>query len=134
MKPIFAISTVLFGSLPLALAVAISASPGSFSSRSVDEGALVAEPELVGEYPLPTALPNPLVSATPSKKSLRSTPRQIASTHPTKPLSVCSHWLDLDPATTPARRDQPADGRRVRLLCPKGTTANETFGNAPSPH
>ena len=128
MKPIVAIASMALGAGSMTTALYIALSPNAFMTRT---------PRLVSDS-LPTV--HPIVSLQrPALPRVEAPPVAISTVRivgraqknvaivasDEKTLTPCSDWRSLGPTAT---RSAGADGvHQVKLLCPAGANAQQTF-------
>jgi hypothetical protein len=130
MKPVIAIASIALGSASMATVAYIDSNPTAFLSdtpryhRSIEGPIQVRNPSRIreAEAPLATQIA-PIRVALPRPPRIASTNRKPSGGEPA--LKACSDWRPLGPSSTDS--GVGSGEHRVRLLCPTGATAEETF-------
>jgi len=130
MKPIIAIASMVLGSASMAAVVYLASNPKALLSHSPPNPVLVASPLEVQdpgrteESGVPRA-----IQVAPLHVKGRHTPRiqpaNLTQTSEEPTLTACSDWRPLGPTSTELRVG--SGEHQVKLLCPTGANAQETF-------
>ena len=129
MKPIFALASLALGAGAMTAAAYVAFSPNAFLTRT---------PRVVAQGPALTghraSAVEPVMASDRDESALAAfSPiritgrRQVVSVRSTeeKVLTACSDWRSLGPSAT---RSAGSDSEhKVKLLCPAGATAQQTF-------